>query len=1435
VIPTSTIRIEGGLLGGDLLERLRADDTPGQKPADFGLDPKRNLTDEIAAVYSDAFLQWQLFQSRLSKLPEGDIGTTVTRENWIKPLLGFLGFDLQLSKAQEVGGQSYPISHRADPNEESPPVHVVGYHQELGKVAASGRPRLAPHSLLQEYINRDDHLWGIVTNGRQLRLLRDCTFVKRQAYIDFDLEAIFEQQRYDDFVYIYRLLHRSRFPKGRADADQCLLETYQRTAEEQGGRARDKLRDGVEECLELLGNGFLRHPSSEELRKRLAKGSDGKRLLSEEAFYRQLLLLVYRFLFLLVSEERGLVSQSTTYSKHYSISRIRRLVDVPSAWTGEYDDLWQSLRVLWDALGNEQLAALLEIAPLNGELFEAQIIDGCSISNNDLLEAFGKLSTYKEDKKDTYRRVNYGALDVEELGSVYESLLEFHPRVTEDAAGRLTFDLFEGSERKTTGSYYTPTSLVAELVTSALVPVVEDRLRQNPSDKAGALLKIRVIDPACGSGHFLLAATRYLAKELAKARTGDDEPAPEEVRKASRDVVAHCIYGVDLNPLAVDLCRVALWLESYAEGKPLTFLDHRIRNGNGLVGVFDLECLKEGIPDKAFEALEGDDKAFARAAASQNRSDKAGQASLYGGASGRSISDRPSENALVEFSATNHEVDAIPDDSPDQIKAKKRKYEQFHASGVWRQKRLSCDLWTSAFYQPLRPDAPVITSAAIERNESGESIEKSVELLAMDLAAEFKFFHWPLEFPEVFEDGGFDCVLANPPWERIKLQQQEFFAPYDMRIALAKNKAEREKLIKQLPTERPELYEKYILALRGASASSVFMRQGGRYPLAGRGDINTYAVFSELFRSLIGPRGRAGCIVPTGIATDDTTKFFFQDLVEKKSLQSYYGFKNERFLFPKPVEHTVTYGLLTMLGRDLQADQMEFSWLCWTVEELHQPNRRFTLTAEDIALVNPNTKTCPVFKTAADAELTKAIYRRVPVLWREATEDRPEENPWRITFSRLFDMANDSHHFRSREWLEANGYRLEGNVYRGSYDNYLPLYEAKMLHQFDHRWATYRPGADDAERVEPEEKADPNFVVQPRYWVREEVVRATIPQYPEPLALALRLDDEDSMRHVLLRWAAMALHSTDRSLALDLATQAVDLRADRGVLKLLDGESSSATGPVESRPLSKASWIQDYYPLDEATARRIAEGQEPTRALAQELVDRFSPKWLMGWRDIARSTDIRTAIFSVLPLTAVGHTSPLAFMSGLSPVERVGFVGAMNSIVMDFAARQKVGGTHLTYGLFKQFPVLRPDSIPRRVIEATLQLILSSTDLTGLANEFQTSRIQGGWNETRRFDIRCELDAAFFHLYLPADDAGGWRQADRETAAELTALKAHFPTPRHAVSFMLDSFEVLRKNEEKEFGRFRTKERILEIYDAMLEAQTTGTPFESVMQFEVSR
>jgi hypothetical protein len=602
--------------------------------------------------------------------------------------------------------------------------------------------------------------------------------------------------------------------------------------------------------------------------------------------------------------------------------------------------------------------------------------------------------------------------------------------------------------------------------------------------------------------------------------------------------------------------------------------------------------------------------------------------------------------------------------------------------------------------------SPIITSGALADHLGGRPIDPRLIAEAWAFSIRQGFFHWLLEFPEVFADGGFDVVLSNPPWERVKLQEQEFFSAHDARIANAPTKAARGKLIRELPKTNPALHQKFVEALRAASGVSSILRHGGRFLLTGRGDINTYAVFAELCRGLIGATGRCGIIVPTGFATDDTTKLFFQDLVQKRQLLSYFGFKNERFLFPKPVEHTVTFGLLTVLGAGLRADQMEFTWLCWTVAELKQPERRIVLDAEDFSLLNPNTGNCPIFRTQADAELTKAIYRRVPVLWREAVHGQLEANPWRLSFSRMFDMANDSHHFRTAKELEADGYRREGNVFISPYDRYLPLCEAKMLHQFDHRFSTYEGATEKQLNVgilpqpSAEQKRDPSFMVQPRYWIREEVVESTIPKYPEPLATALQVEHRPSMQYVLALWAAgFYLERGDKEQAARMlhVTTVTDL--DRAVAQTL-GEGTEEY---------YAKRLTQDFPLTEADVQAIAVQLDVPESLARDLVERFSPKWFLGWRDICRSTDQRTLIASAVPRVAVGHKF-LLLLSKAPPSVRVLLLANMASFVLDYCARQKIGGTSMSYFVLRQLPVLPPDHFGNPILFAAPPLSASLQD-----------------------------------------------------------------------------------------------------------------------------
>ncbi|MGA7935725.1 MAG: N-6 DNA methylase, partial [Kovacikia sp.] len=610
------IDIQGNLIAADLTPDLLTGVIKGQSPEDFGLAKSDKLADEIATAWGIAKAHWIAFKRSLSKLPEDDPATSLTREQWVMPLLRTLGYDpVYVAKAEVVDGQTYAISHRTQPGENKPPIHIIGAGIKLEQRPPSGTPRLSAHALVQEYLNRTEHLWAIVTNGLRWRLLRDSSLMTRLAYVEFDLQQILDGENFAEFGLFYRLFHRSRLPKDMEDLDECLLEFYHQESLQQGGRVRDRLRDGVEEALKILGTGFLQHPDNEDLRQKLSLSvgeSDG---LTDTDYYRQLLRLIYRLLFLMVAESRNLLQQTEDqdkeriYREYYSLERLRALAERLS-WRREgFQDLWQGLRVTFRLFDENWRGELLGLSPLNGVLFGSRSlldIDKCAIDNHDLVQALQHLSLYEQ--KGQKRRVNYGALDVEELGSVYESLLDFHPQVVRrEALQSWEFQLVVGSERKTTGSYYTPPELVGQLIKSALEPVIEAKLQSVAiADQEQALLSLKICDPACGSGHFLLAAARRMGKELARIRSGEDQPGPESLRQAIRDVIQRCIYGVDLNPLAVDLCKVALWLEGLCHGVSLNFLDHRIKCGNSLVGVLDLECLKTGIPDEAYKAVMGD-------------------------------------------------------------------------------------------------------------------------------------------------------------------------------------------------------------------------------------------------------------------------------------------------------------------------------------------------------------------------------------------------------------------------------------------------------------------------------------------------------------------------------------------------------------------------------------------------------------------------------------------------------------------------------------------------------------------------------------------------------------------------------------------------------------------------------------------------------------
>ncbi|MHC4945635.1 MAG: Eco57I restriction-modification methylase domain-containing protein [Planctomycetota bacterium] len=615
--------------------------------------------------------------------------------------------------------------------------------------------------------------------------------------------------------------------------------------------------------------------------------------------------------------------------------------------------------------------------------------------------------------------VDYATLPPETLGHLYESLLPYFPRlfqagvepegIANNSLGRMKDP--SRLERRMSGSYYTSPRLVDALLRSALVPALAgaferqglrvdlpvqgdgmllDNAILSPHERClaeEALLDFKVVDPACGSAAFLIAAQDLLAKELLSIRCGDDRPSQAEEREARKDVLLHNLFGVDKDPMALQLARIGLWLNA-------------------------------GVPDLAWEDLDENLKCG---------------------------------DALVG-------APVKPDRNGERLTTRK-----------------ASDLWTARHL--------------LSRPQQGRGMEE-------ELAREHRFFHWRLEFPRIFSrpQAGFDCVLANPPWERIKLQEREFFAQQEPAIAAAGKASERRSRIRALAEENPDLHRAYLARLHQSAALSRFLRSSGRYALASCGDPNTYLYFTELCRDLLSPSGSAGLIVPSGIATDKGASSLFQDLMEKGSLISLFDFVNRKRLFPE-IAGPNRFCLLTIGGAGRKNKSAAFQFFCQSPEDLEKKETRFRLDRRDLALLNPNTRTCPPFihKTAADR--VKAIYSRIPVLVKEGR--RGEINPWEVRFWNMFHMSSHSGLFRTKRALAQQGCFLDGNRdFSDRSARWLRLYESKLMHILNHRYNTFegvphvrRAGIKPGTRSVSEAQAsDPSFHVEPRYWVPEEEV-----------------------------------------------------------------------------------------------------------------------------------------------------------------------------------------------------------------------------------------------------------------------------------------------------------------------------------------------------------
>lgn len=1337
----TAVQTIGGLLPADMLVRIsEGKDVAGSLPADYRVVGSRSVRDDAERHWDYLKSLWTELRSQLPYAPDPYTPadhTGLAVSGWLLPLFDELGFG-ELTRlgttgiASDDGTKTFSVSHRWN----HVPIHLAPWNVLLDK-RPGGAGSVPAQSLVQELLNRTDaHLWGIVTNGRQLRLLRDSSALATAAYVEFDLEAIFDGELFSEFVLLYRLLHVTRFAVDQESAPStCWLEKWRTDAIASGTRALDSLRIGVQNAITTLGTGFLKHPANSVLRENIDVG----------ALHNALLRLVYRLLFVFVAEDRNALHYPEAsdqardrYARYFSTAKLRAHARRRKGTA--HDDLYRALRIVLDALGDVDGRPELGLPGLGGVFDDTDAdapLHGLALSNASLLTAVRHLAQVRDAGSRRWRSVDYRHLDAEELGSIYESLLELVPR---HSAVDREFELVElaGNARKTTGSYYTPASLIACLLDTTLDPVIDDAVKRgeqaatasghsDPTESiVDELLSLTVCDPACGSGHFLVAAARRIAKRVAAVRERNPEPTVDAVQHALHQVIARCIYGVDLNPMAVELAKVSLWLEALKPGKPLDFLDAHVKCGNALIGATPA-LLRAGIPESAFKPIIGDDAGVARDLAKRSRS---AQMSLF---------DVTTTVRVVntELAHEFRTIAAAPSDKLADVRNQAVRYAEVRAAPGYRTAREVADAWCAAFLWHKTLDAPQAVTQDVFlalQDPDDDSVPAATRAEITRLRTQYRFLHWHLAFPEIFTvpaggagvdeqtgwAGGFSCVVGNPPWERVKIQDKEFFEAHGRDdIVKAKTAAIRRAMIDKLAgsVDDAPLHAAYLDALRTSDGISHVLHNSGRYPLTGQGDINTYSVFAETIRAIIGPEGAAGVITPTGLATDKTTAPFFADTLEAKRLIAFYDFENEAKIFPS-VHNQFRFAVTAMGGRRWRADRSRFAFYTRYVEDV--PERRFELSADEVLAINPNTGTLPMFRTRTDAEITLSAYRRHPVLIRDAGD----QNPWGLLFCRLFDMATDSGLFQQPEALADA--EFDGWAYHRGGDEFLPLYEAKMLGHFDHRFSTYRDAT------------------------QEQLNKGTLPR---PSAAQ---HDDPNMEPLARYWVAR-----------------------HEVTDALDGRGKGGQLPGRGDPAGP----------DVPTARQ----------------KRWDRDWLLGWRDIARASDMRTFVPSALPTSAVGHKFPLAFPA--NPAHGPLLHAVWSSLAFDYVARQKLSGTGMTYFIVKQLACPTPTtfaepaawhtsrSLAEWVIPYVLELSYTSRRLRPYAQEMGDEGPPFRWDPVRRELLRADLDAAFLHVY------------------GLT---------RQEAEHVLDSFFVVRKYEERDHGEFRTKRLVLDAYDRMAAAITNG-------------
>ncbi|MBN9307212.1 MAG: restriction endonuclease [Devosia sp. 67-54] len=1180
------------------------------------------------------------------------------------------------------------------------------WRRPLDRQSGKRGEELAPSTQMLRYLRRVDDLttgnlrWGILTNGDRWRLYYSGARSVSEQFFELDLAAVLgiaghgdglfklndEQRRHALRVFAL-VFRREAFLPSATDP-----RTFHVRALEEGKFYEERVASDLSDLV------------FDKLYPLLARSVADKAPEAPLQDVREAaLILLYRLLFILYAEDRDLLPVNDRRYDNYGLrDRVRLDVgdrkDKGDAFSNTAARYWSVLDDLCRAIDEGDTS--IGLPPYNGGLFDPErtpLLRQVRLSDAVMAEVIDKLSFERAD--DTRKYINYRDLSVQQLGSIYERLLE-HEVVREGAVVDIRPNIFA---RKGSGSYYTPDDLVNLIIRETLEPLIEARLAAFRSkaeelassdldegrklgilrrlDPAERLLDLKICDPAMGSGHFLVSLVDYMADQVitAMAETetmvewsdyispladriegirntilGNAEEQswtvdPEQLDDRHiirRMVLKRCVYGVDKNQMAVELAKVALWLHSFTVGAPLSFLDHHLRCGDSLFGSW----VKTGIE----------------------------KATAYGSPL---LVHEPIKTALGS-AASMQTIEGLPDA---EIAEAHRSQEIFEGVQVMTAPlNAFLSLLHAIEWQDLKGKDNAKAIQGYFDGSFGDPFEialgkrepqvrddygrRFLEILnvARELVAEERFMNWQVAFPGVWTDweteglsGGFDAIIGNPPWDRLKLQQVEWFAARKREIALAQKAADRKRMVDELERSSDPLSGDFRKANERAEAATRMARSGGDYPLLSGGDVNIYSLFVERAMALVKRDGMVGLLTPSGIASDKTSSTFFKGVSTQGRLKALYDFENRRTRYNAPpffpdVDSRFKFCVFVASPSPM-AEAAMCAFFLQSVDELNDPEQRFPLTAEDFSRVNPNTGTAPIFRSRRDADLTTAIYSSGKIL--SDRSDDEEIKAWPVKYSTMFHMTNDSGLFRTRQELEEHegGWHKGGNRYGSPKGDWVPLYEGKMIQAFDHRAASVVVNPENQHRPaqpEPatlEQHRDPSWLPDPQFWVLEEECK----------------------------WPA-----------------------ERG--------------------------------------------------------------WVLGFKEITAPTNVRTFIAALLPTVAFGNKVPLLLREDETKEEWL-LAANLNSIPFDYVTRQKIQGQTLNLFIVEQLPVIPPERFHQTIFgsrsaaellrDIVLELTYTAQDMAPFARDLGYTDHAGNvlppfeWDEERRLRLRAKLDAIFFHLY----------------------------------------------------------------------------------------